>query len=237
MMNINERIKVPIIARTRQRIPRKAMIEQANLTYGERTLFSKSISSIYLVAELGEATMHIREYVNDTYCYASIFILEINLKQRNDLSVINEKLQQAFPNPVVIIYQYEEDNIVSLASKRINKLDNTKTVIEELILEETDLEEIKLSSFKDDNLKTFYEDMIEYLYKLRIMKLIGVMPVKHINYKNIIKTVDMLNAQIKQLEVEYKKEIMQAKKASIDEMLYNKEVELKQVIKNLQEDI
>lgn len=75
------------------------------------------------------ATGVLKEYMtkgfamDDEYSYQSIYVIQIALKISNQLTDLAIQLHSAFPEPTIILINYMDREWISVAPKRISKLD------------------------------------------------------------------------------------------------------------------
>ena len=225
-MDVLERLKMPPCDRTR--VPVKTLEEQLEADAKQKKLLSNHIASMYLVSLLNEQTVRIRAYKDDDYSFQAVYAFEIELKANDQLTDFTELVHSAFPESTLLILRYKDKTYLSGASKRINKLDKTRTVLEDSIWIEVP-EELQAQDIKEANLREYYESIIRLLYRYKVLNVTGVFPVKDGAYKDSIKQYEQLMAQINKLKEEYSAASMRNEKMRIDEELYKREQELKQL--------
>lgn len=222
-MSILERLHMPPMERTR--VPRKTLEEQIEVSPKEKKLLESHMASMYLVSLLNEQTIRIRAYKDDDYSFQAIYVFEIELKADDQLTAFSELVHSAFPESTLLILKYRNVTYLSGASKRINKLDRTKTVIDDSIWIELS-KDIDIQVTQVRNLKEYYDALIKLLYRYKVLNVTGVFPQKDGNYKGFIKQYETLMAQINKLKDDYSKASMRNEKMRIDEELYLREQEL-----------
>ena len=225
-MDVLERLKMPPCDRTR--VPVKTLEEQLEADAKQKKLLSNHIASMYLVSLLNEQTVRIRAYKDDDYSFQAVYVFEIELKANDQLTDFTELVHSAFPESTLLILNYKKKVYLSGASKRINKLDKTRTVLEDSIWIEVQ-EELEAQDINEQNLKEYYESLIRLLYRYKVLNVTGVFPVKDGDYKGAIKQYEQLMAQINKLNEEYSAASMRNEKMRIDEEKYKREQELKQL--------
>ena len=176
-MEILDYFKLPDKAKLDQRIYVKDLIHFSEATGPIKTMIEKSIDTMHLVGILTEDTSKIWKYEDDSYLYEEIELIAIDLKDNSKVKQLNEEIQRVFPNPIVVIYKYKDNYLLSTALKRKNKLDDKKSVIDSI--QTTDW--FKLDSMHDEllsrinyvksNLKEFYEQ-IDYILSAEYVALI-----------------------------------------------------------------
>lgn len=234
-MELIDRLNVPLCQKTR--IPVKTLVEQLQAEPSQRKLLETHVASIYLVSLLNEQTMRIRAYKDDYYSFMAIYILQIELKANDQLSDLCELIHSAFPESTLLLLKYKDKEYLSSASKRINRSDKTKTVIEDAVWSQVMIgDSIDISSLNAYDLKALNEGINKLVYSLKIKNITGVYPKGNHDYKNVIKRYESLNSDIHRLQEQYKKATMRSEKLEIDDDLFDKEKELKVLIFSLKEE-
>lgn len=233
-MELVDRLNVPLCQKTR--IPVKTLVEQLQAETSQRKLLETHIASIYLVSLLNEQTMHIRAYRDDNYSFMAIYILQIELKENDQLSDLCELIHSAFPESTVLLLKYKDKEYLSSASKRINRNDKTKTVVDDAVWSQAFSDDlIDISSLGAYDLKSLNEGINKLVYSLKIKNITGIYPKGKHDYKSVIKRYETLNTEINRLQEDYKKATMRSEKLSIDDNLFEKEAELQSLIRTLRE--
>lgn len=241
-MSINELLNIPLKARHKEKIAINTFINESNLTNYESKAIEKNISTIYLVSVLSRNTVGIPAYITDEYKYEVIYIFEVSLKKTNELSKINEMVQKAFPNPSIIYYKFKDVYYVSLASKRRNRADSQKSVIEEIIISDQLSESNKFrfiifEELPSENLKVLYDRLIYFLYSSKFITYFGDIPKnKNINLKDYAKKLIFLNSRLESLNSQYRAENMMASKMKKHIEIKKIESEINDIKSILQEE-
>jgi len=226
-MDVLERLKMPPCDKTR--VPVKTLEEQLEADAKQKKLLSNHIASMYLVSLLNEQTVRIRAYKDDDYSFQAVYVFEIELKANDQITDFTELVHSAFPESTLLILRYKDKTYLSGASKRINKLDKTRTVLEDSIWIEVP-KGLQAQDIKEANLREYYESLIRLLYRYKVLNVTGVFPVKDGEYKGSIKQYEQLMAQINRLSEKYSAASMRNEKMKIDEEMFLKEKEVKQLI-------
>lgn len=232
-MELLERLEIPLCQP--QRIPVKTLIAQLQPSSSDKKIIETHIASMKLVSILNEQTIRIRPYKDDEYSYQSIYVFYIELKKDDSITTLSNLIHSAFPEPTVLIYQKVNTNYISLAEKRINKVEKDKTVVEEVVLckisdKATD-SQISLISISGKDLRKYYSNLVTWLYKLKVLSITNIYPEKDMDFKPLLNQYERLTTEVKKLKEEYKKASMMSEKMKIDDDLYDKEMELKQIFK------
>jgi len=229
-MDLLERLNLPPCDKTR--VPVKTLEEQLEADSKQKRLLSRHIASMYLVSLLNEQTVRIRAYKDDDYSFQAVYVFEIELKANDQLTDFTELVHSAFPESTLLILRYKDKTYLSGASKRINKLDKTRTVLEDSIWIEVP-EGLQAQDIKEANLREYYESLMRLLYRYKVLNVTGVFPAKDGEYKASIKQYEQLTAQINKLKEEYSAASMRNEKMRIDEELYKQEQALSELIEEI----
>lgn len=237
-MSLLDSLHIPVL--DKQRVPVKTLIEQLAPTSDNKRLIESHVSSIHLVSLLNEQTIHFRAYKDNEYSYQAIYVLQITLKRSDQLTDLAIQLHSAFPEPTILLMNFMDREWISVAPKRISKLDNTKTVLDDVVVQEIDLDKYKyldLSHLSATDLRQYYLKIVQIVYKLSVLSLINIYPTVDLNYKSIIKEYQQVQANVNNLKEQYNKASMKSDKMEIDDKIYDEEQKQKQLIKKLKGDI
>lgn len=237
-MSLLENLHIPTLSK--QRVPVKTLIEQLQSTPENKRLIESHVASIYLVSLLNEQTIRYRSYIDDDYSYQAVYVLQIALKKDDQLTDLTNQLHAAFPEPTLLLLEHAGKEWISVAPKRINKLDSTKTVLEDNVVQEikTDfIQYLNLEQIKAIDLKDYYLKVIQIVYKLGVLDLVNIYPNTNLNYKAIIKEYQQLQMNINNFKEQYKRASMKSEKMDIDDQIYDEEQKQKKLIKQLKGEI
>lgn len=235
-MSVLEALHIPTL--TKQRVPVKTLVEQLQPTPENKRLIESHVASIYLVSLLNEQTIHYRAYRDDDYSYQAIYVLQITLKKNDQLSDLTNQLHAAFPEPTILLMEYKDKEWISVAPKRISKIDQTKTVLEDNVVQEiSTMDCLNLNQIKAINLKDYYTKIVQIVYKIGVLNLIMVYPTADLDYKSIIKEYQAIQANINNLKERYKRASMKSEKMDIDDQIYDEEMKQKNIVKRLKEGV
>ena len=235
-MSLLEKLEIPTLQK--QRIPVKTLIEQLQPTPENKRLIESHVGSIYLVSLLNQQTIHYRPYKDDDYSYQAIYVLQITLKKPDQLTDVSTQLHSAFPEPTLLLLDYGENEWMSAAPKHINKLDATKTVLDDVVVQQVDNNlDISLKQLSATDLKDYYTQIVQLAYKICVYNVIHIFPTQNVDYKNIIKEYQQLATNINALKEQYKKATMKSEKMDIDDQIYDEEQKQKKLITLLKGNI
>ncbi len=213
----------------------KTLIAQLQPGSADKKILETHIASMKLVSILNEQTIRIRPYKDDEYSYQSIYVFYIELKKNDSITTLSNLIHSSFPEPTILIYQKANTNYISLAEKRINKVEKDRTVVEEVvlckILDNATDKQLSLESISGKDLKEYYSNLVTWLYKLKVLSITNIHPEKDMDFKPLLNQYERLTTEIKKLKEEYRKASMMSEKMRIDDELYDKETELKKIFK------
>lgn len=233
---ILDSLKIPILKP--QRVPIKTLLEQLQPTADNKKLITERVNKIELVSLLNNQTIHIRPYKDDEYSYQAIYVLQIVLKEKDKLTELSGQLHSAFPEPTILIYQCGDTEWISVAPKRINKLDESKSVIEDVAVQEIKTEAtqyLDLSTLSAVNLKEYYLSIVDGIYRIGVYSLTSIFPTNNVDCKNFIKEYQRINASINSLKEQYKKASMKSEKMEIDDEIFDEEQNKNRLLSSVKE--
>lgn len=234
-MNLLKKLNIPLCPP--QRIPVKTLVEQLQPNSVDKKLIESHIASMNLISILNEQTIRIRSYKDDNYSYQSIYVFMIELKKDNSIVSLSNLIHSAFPEPTIIIHKKQQTYFVSLALKRINKVEEGKTVVEDIITtqipETANKHQISLQEISGVNLMEYYANMIQWLYKLKVLQITKVYPIKSLDFKSLLKQYEQLIVDLNKLKDNYKKATMKSEKVRIDDEIYVVEKKLKIMVEKI----
>lgn len=237
-MNLLDSLNIPTIPS--QRVPIKMLIDQLQPSPDNKRLIMDNVGRIELVSLLNDQTMHIRHYKDNEYSYQVIYVLQITLKKEERLTDLSIQLHSAFPEPTILLFNHGEKEWISVAPKRISKLDQTKTVIDDIVVQQLNSETnqyVKFNNIIAIDLKDYYLQIVQLIYKVGVYNVIHVFPKQDMDYKSIIKEYQQIMSNINNLKEQYKKATMKSEKMEIDDQIYDEEIKQKRIIKELKGDI
>jgi len=206
-----------------KRIPKKEVLENLNLNSAQKK-YLKEIEKISLLYLLNKDTTTIPPFVDEIYDYSSILVLEVILNSDKHIKQLSS-IFQLIPQNLMIFFIYDDKIILSLASKRINKNDPTKMVIEkEYIFTFEDknlLEKLDFNKAPKTNLFMFYKYYIDLVVSFELLKY-------SINEtdESILEKIKEIESKINLLKKELKTTVNLNEKVEINMKIYKLKEEL-----------
>ena len=182
MMDILEYFKLPSMAKIKQRVFTKDIVAALDAQGSEKSVLEKSIASVYLEGIINEETTGLWNYEEGNYVYQEVQLFRILLKDKSKVKTLNELIQRVFPNPIIVIYEYGVEFLLSTAMKRLHKVEKGKMVVDSIQTTDwfrLDQQHVQLLSkiqLNQKNLRVFYESIDFILSAEYIVKVMGVVP-------------------------------------------------------------
>ncbi len=159
----------PDSGRIDKKIFKKAVYENAGLFKKQIEVIKNEINDIRWLYVLKPGTINIPVLKNEDFDYEEIQIIGITLKDDKKKDVVASIIQKCIPYPVILLIEHEQKLAVSVASKRINKADVSKSVIDEEYITnwisacagDAFIQSLKPEKLSFKSLYEFYEDVID----------------------------------------------------------------------------
>lgn len=184
-------------------IPKEIIYKNAEADEKFKRIFIENVEKIRYEYALTNENTNIEKYIKDNERYDEIHFIRIVLREKGKENTISKLFHQLIPKGTVLILEFNEEILISIASKKIN---GNRISIEEvyntnwLNKNNEKLKEFNYENFNSTNMKTFYESIIE---KVRIINLSK-------NSESIEKEnldlIENLNKEIEELKSLRKKE-------------------------------
>lgn len=210
-------------------IPKESLYKNAALTEKEKYYFVNSVERVKLYYTLTTGNSNLSSNIVEECNYDEIVFIELKLKRLDDINKILIIIHSSIPKPLVIIGNYEDEKIVSVAYKtntnnrvRIVEVYNTPLIKDNEKLKELSFEKVRASTISDT-----YKNYIAFVKKQMAQNLM-----KKSNLDNIEISNEKLDEFFKlQKELEVLLEQMK------NEIQLKKRVELSLEIKKIKEKI
>ena len=123
---------IPGQARIDMPISKKLFAEKVALSSVEKRILREDIDRIVMKGLLQTRTVGVASYIDNEFSYDQIIFALVDIKNPAKTSAIAGIIQKAFPSPMILILNYQDNYCVNWCAKRINQADKSKRVIEEL---------------------------------------------------------------------------------------------------------
>ncbi len=182
-------------------IPKETLYENAGLTEKEKQYFVSSVDRVKLYYALRIDNCNIEADTFEECIYDEIVFIELKLRNLDNFDKILNIIHSSIPKPLVIVSEYEENKIISVASKtnsnnRIKVLEvfNTPKIDSIEILINLSFEKIRAKT-----LSTTYKNYIIFVKERIAQQLINKSNLTNIEISN--DRVDEFLALQKELEI------------------------------------
>ena len=231
------------------RIPKKLFYEEYDMSSSDKELFTKAIGKIVLEYMFSEDRINIAAYKNDDIECEEVAVIRVFLHEDSKYKRICEIIQRAIPYSLIVICEYKEKVLFNVASKRINKNDESKNTVEEMVFtdwisvekqkknDKVFLEGLNVREWSYSNLYKFYNSFLDkvklfnaskYSSNLEIFNNIDVDTVKKLTDK-----IERLELEISSLKDKLKKESQFNKKMDLNIKIKKLEIKKNEFIKEL----
>lgn len=244
MENINEFLGLPKGCLVNTRMPKKVFTDNTEfeLKKEEKDILKEEIDSIYFEYSLKPQLLNIPRYEDDNVRYEEIEIFKVKINNENKYSKVCGLIQKYIQYPMLIIVENNNFIRINAAIKKINKIDNSKLVIDEMIYtdwikkneltgkERAFLNSLSIIDLNTNNLFTIYESYLNSIRSFLAAKYKNEFEIKSIS--EISNDIEVLN-KINSLE----NEVINLRNNIKKETNMGTKVELNVKIKRIEQEI
>ena len=145
-------------------IPKEMLYENAELTENEKKYFVNSVDRVKLYYALRTDNSNIEADIIEDCTYDEIVFIELKLRNLDNFDKILKIIHSSIPKPLVIVSNYEDDIIISVATKTNN---NNKIKLIEVFntpkIDNTILESISFEKVRAKTLSEVYKNYISFV--------------------------------------------------------------------------
>ncbi|WP_315115486.1 DUF4391 domain-containing protein [uncultured Clostridium sp.] len=244
-----EKMNIPAACEVGNTIFKKLFYENANMSSGDREIFTTHIEKIVWKYSFKEETLNIKAYKTEELDYEEIAVIEISLKEDKKYKRIAEIVQNAMPYPLILIFVKEDEILLNTANKRVNKVDVSKNTVEDYIYsswinlsnlknnEEKFLQSLNIKEFSFVNIYKFYCSFLDRINIFNASTITGDfdnLKNKDIEEVNVLNTeIESLNSEIERLRGDLKKEQHFNKRVDINIKIKRIESKINNLIEKL----
>lgn len=244
MKSINEFLGLPKSSLVSARMTKKTFTDnpEFELRKEEKVILKEEIDSIYFEYSLKPIILNIPKYEDENVRYEEIEIFKVRIHNKNKCNKVCELLQKYIQYPMLIIVEYDDFMRINAAIKKLNKVDNSRLIVDEMIYTDwidkdnlTDkdisfLESLSINNFNTNNLSSVYDGYLNSIRSFIVSKYSNEFEVKSIEeVSNDIKVVNKIN--------DLENEVNILKKSIKNETNMGEKVELNVKIKKIQKQI
>jgi len=230
----------------KKKLDKKMFYAQDDFEKSAENLFVKYITSLNIVAIISEKNTYIPKVINDDVRYEDIYVITVILKKEWQEKEIWSIIHSIIPNPVLIVFNYNDKTSFSTAKKRRSKADSSKQVIEYHV----DTAPQKIESIqwviKDINhhnqtMKNQMNYYLQWCDKLSVQSLVDSKrldkyqspPLQRERFEQNMINIDSLWFQLSALYYDYKQQLTEWDKAEIYMKIKSLEEQRKNIIAEL----
>lgn len=175
-------------------------------------ILTSDVEGIYIYSVLNKATTNIMPLQNDDYNISEIMVLNIELRNKNNVKNIKRIFHNAIQNPVILVLSYEDSVDLSLAMKRLNKHDDMKVIMDEIYssdfikldklkdYENKFLELIKITNQPQMNLYELYKSMENHIVATKLFGYVKNYIVDSLSIEGVLELIEKYEAIDKDIQ-------------------------------------
>ena len=145
-------------------IPKEMLYENAELTEKEKQYFVNSVDRVKLYYALKTDNSNIEADIIEDCTYDEIVFIELKLRNLDNFDKILKIIHSSIPKPLVIVSNYEDDKIISVATKTNS---NNKIKLIEVFntpkIDNTILGSISFEKVRAKTLSEVYKNYISFV--------------------------------------------------------------------------
>lgn len=215
------------------------ILDNLELKANDKKIIKTFASSITLHAIVNQNKINIPRYEDDTKKYIEIYLMSVEVSDKAKIKQISQILQ-IIPKPLILIFIFKNECSINIATKRINKNDSTKLVVEEIVFSDwleaknenevgqRFLESLKITNQSYINLLSFYESYLAKIISFNASKYSGKAEVNK-NANEILAQITSTEQKINELKNKIKKETSISNKVNMNIELKNLNDKLKEL--------
>lgn len=246
------KLNIPESCELNKNVYKSLFYDKSDMKYADKQVFTKDIEKISWLYTLKEDTIPISAYIDEEQDYSEIAIIEVDLRKKNRIERIADIMQRTIPYPLMIIFKFENDILINLAYKKINKADHEKATYNQLIQtdwidledlneqEETLIDNLDFQDLSYFNFYQFYSDLVERIIAYKKSKYTGQYKLdNNRNSEDVLRLLSKIENnedKIKSLKRKIKKENQFNKKMDLNINIKKLKNKNNQLIKTLEED-
>ncbi|MDD2494625.1 MAG: DUF4391 domain-containing protein [Tissierellia bacterium] len=241
--NLYEKLFIPKKARLKTRIPFNQIFKAMNINLKEQKELANNINKIYLIGEINSINCNYQIYKNEYYLYETIQYLYIELSKKENLEMIDDIFHRLLPNPIIIIYSFNDKPAYSTSLKRLNKVENDKIVVENIYNTTFNIDEYFYKKLKEImnakgiiNLFELYKEIDDIIYLQMLYQITNKFKYNiSINrIKNIYKEINLIEKENKNIQSIYNNEKNQAKRMDLYMAIKQNKVIIEEKVKEIE---
>jgi DNA primase large subunit len=226
-----------------KKLDKKIFYDYADLNKKEKDVITKYIERMELTYLLTPSTINIQPFISEEIHFEGVMYITVRMREEateKQVTVIEEVIHGALPNPVIIVFHLNDEILVSTCMKRLNKVNQSSVVLSEIHrtawislhdLENTlihdFIQSIHLTKVNFSNFFEFYKEIDLAVQAYQQINIVGSFQVVKDDKKR--EQQQIIIGQINETE----QEMAKLKKAIKNETQFNKKVEFNIKIQQL----
>lgn len=217
-----EFFNLPISSKVDKNIPKEIIYKNAEANEKFKRIFIESVEKIRYEYALTYGNSNIEKYVKDDERYEEIHFIRVVLREKGKENIISKLLHQLIPKGTILILEYGDEILISVARKKIG---SERVTLEEVynsnwISKESDkLKELDYTKLNPTNIKIFYDNLIQ---KIRVINLSKDLEIGKSVESGSVDILENLTREIEELKAMRKKETQINRVAQIQSELLKK---------------
>ena len=182
-------------------IPKEMLYENAELTEKEKQYFVNSVDRVKLYYALRTDNSNIEADIIEDCSYDEIVFIDLKLRSLDNFDRILKIIHSSIPKPLIIVSNYEENKIISVAIKtninnkiKVLEIFNTPKIINEYKLNNLSFEKVRAKTLSE-----VYKNYISFVKEQIAQELINKSNLKNTELPN--DRVDEFLSLQKELEI------------------------------------
>ena len=217
-----EFFNLPVKSKVDKNIPKEIIYKNAEADEKFKRIFIENVEKIRYEYALTYGNSNIEKYVKDDERYEEIHFIRVVLREKGKENTISKLLHQLIPKGTILILEYGDEILISVARKKIG---SERVTLEEIynsswISKKSDkLKELDYTKLNPTNMKILYDNLIQ---KIRVINLSRDLEVGKSVESDSVDILENLNREIEELKVMRKKETQINRVAQIQSELLKK---------------
>lgn len=175
-------------------------------------ILTSDVEAIYIYSVLNKATTNIMPVQNDEYNISEIMILNIELRNKNNVKNIRKIFHNVIPNPIILVLSYEDSIDLSIAMKRLNKHDDMKVIMDDIYssdfinledlkdYENKFLQLIKIPNQPQINLYELYKGIQNHILATKLFSYVGNYLTDRDSIENVLELIEKYETIDKEIQ-------------------------------------
>ena len=217
-----EFFNLPISSKVDKNIPKEIIYKNAEADEKFKRIFIENVEKIRYEYALTYGNSNIEKYIKDDERYEEIHFIRVILREKGKENTISKLLHQLIPKGTVLILEYGEEILISVAKKKIG---SERITLEEIYdsgwisKESNKLKELDYTKLNPTNMKILYDNIIQKIRVINLSK--DLEEEKSISYESV-DILEKLKKEIEELKIMRKKETQINRVAQIQSELLKK---------------